>query len=87
MVYAACTEAIAKAWISNISDKKDTATAIGTFTALQSIFTLLASSIAGLIWYQFGSPTIFTATGIITVFVVIYLLHFLLKNNKRKREI
>jgi MFS family permease len=78
-IYAACTEGIAKAWISNISDKKDTATAIGTFTAFQSIFTLLASSIAGLIWYQFGSTAIFTATGIITVFVVIYLSRFLFK--------
>ncbi len=33
-VYAAATEGIAKAWISNVSDSKDTATAIGTYSGL-----------------------------------------------------
>jgi MFS family permease len=36
-IYAAATEGISKAWISNITDKKDTATAIGTFSGFQSI--------------------------------------------------
>ncbi|HRI61070.1 MAG TPA: MFS transporter, partial [Saprospiraceae bacterium] len=36
-IYAAATEGVAKAWITNICEKKDTATAIGTFTAFQSI--------------------------------------------------
>lgn len=35
-VYASATEGISKAWISNITDKKDTATAIGTFSGFQS---------------------------------------------------
>ncbi|MDB5274589.1 MAG: transporter [Chitinophagaceae bacterium] len=78
-IYAASTEGIAKAWISNISERKDTATAIGTFTAFQSIFTLLASSIAGIMWYSFGSTTVFITTSIIIVFVVLYLSQFLLK--------
>jgi MFS family permease len=43
-----------KAWITNITDKKDTATAIGTYTGLQSICTMLASSLTGLIWFRFG---------------------------------
>ena len=30
-IYAAATEGISKAWISNIIEKKDTATAIGTY--------------------------------------------------------
>ena len=48
-IYAAATEGISKAWISNITDKKDTATAIGTYAGFQSICTMLASSFAGLI--------------------------------------
>ena len=36
-VYAAATEGVSKAWISNICDKKDTATAIGTYSGFQSI--------------------------------------------------
>ena len=73
-IYAAATEGISKAWISNISDKKDTATAIGTYTAFQSICTMIASTIAGIIWYKFGPGTTFLVTGIATVLVIIYFL-------------
>ena len=77
-VYASATEGISKAWISNISDKKDTATAIGTFTAFQSICTMLASSLAGLIWYNFSATATFIITGIGTTGIIVY---FLLKVN------
>ena len=80
-VYAAATEGISKAWISNVSDKKDTATAIGTYSAFQSICTMFASSLAGIIWYQFGANTTFLITAIATMFVVIYFTFFI-KINK-----
>ena len=73
-IYAAATEGIAKAWISNISDKKDTATAIGTYTGFQSICSLFASSFTGLIWYQWGSTAAFIATAVVTLLVIIYFL-------------
>jgi MFS family permease len=73
-IYASATEGISKAWISNITDKKDTATAIGTFSALQSICTMLASSLTGLIWFQFGVKTAFLITATVTVFVMVYFL-------------
>ncbi|MFC2110569.1 MFS transporter [Bacteroidota bacterium] len=73
-IYAAATEGISKAWISNITDKKDTATAIGTFSGFQSICTMLASSIAGLIWFQFGAIITFLITAIATLFIAIYIL-------------
>jgi len=73
-IYASATEGISKAWISNITEKKDIATAIGTFTGLQSIFTMLASSFTGLIWFQFGAKTAFIMTGIATLFVITYFL-------------
>lgn len=78
-IYAAATEGISKAWISNITDKKDTATAIGTFTAFQSIFTMIASSLAGFIWYEFGAQVLFISTALAVVCVVLY---FLLAVNK-----
>ena len=82
-IYAAATEGISKAWISNITDKADTATAIGTYTGFQSICTMLASSLAGLIWYQFGASATFLVTGTATVFVILYFLFFVkLKNEK-----
>jgi MFS family permease len=73
-IYAAATEGISKAWISNIVDKKDTATAIGNFSGLQSIFTMLSSSLAGLLWIQFGASVTFIITAITTLFVILYLL-------------
>lgn len=73
-LYAAATEGISKAWISNIIDKKDVATAIGTFSGLQSICTLLASSLTGIIWFQFGASAAFITTGIVTIGVAIYLV-------------
>lgn len=76
-VYAAATEGISKAWISNISDKKDTATAIGTYSAFQSICALIASSLAGLIWYQFGASATFITAGIVTILIIIYFAFFM----------
>jgi MFS family permease len=73
-LYSAATEGISKAWISNISDKKDTATAIGTYSAFQSVCTMLASSFAGLIWYNFGADVTFILTGFVTTIVVVYFL-------------
>ena len=73
-IYAAATEGIAKAWISNITDKKDTATAIGTYAGFQSICTMLASSLAGLIWYRFGASETFMVTGIATILILLYFV-------------
>jgi MFS family permease len=73
-IYAAATEGVSKAWISNIVNKNDVATAIGNFTGFQSIFTMLASSLTGLIWYTYGAATAFIITSIITLLIVIYII-------------
>jgi len=73
-VYAAATDGVSTAWISNLSDKKDTATAIGIFKAFQSICTMIASSLAGFIWYEYGAKPVFIISSIVTVFVFFYLL-------------
>ncbi|PWA07401.1 MFS transporter [Flavobacterium psychrotolerans] len=76
-IYAAATEGISKAWISNITNKEDVATAIGTYSGFQSIGTMLASSLAGLIWYQFGASATFILTGITTILIILYFLFFI----------
>ena len=73
-IYASATEGISKAWISNITDKKDTATAIGTFSGFQSICTMLASSLAGLIWFQFGATMTFLVSASATLLVILYMV-------------
>ena len=72
-LYAASTEGVSKALISNIAEKDKTATAIGFYTSFASIFTLLASSLAGLIWYLAGMKTMFILSGAGVMCVVVYL--------------
>jgi MFS family permease len=73
-LFYSCNEGISKAWISKIADKKDTATAIGMFSGLQSIATLIASSLAGFIWYKFGSLYTFVITASVAVLVAAYIM-------------
>lgn len=75
-VYAAATEGIAKAWITNLAHQQNTATAIGFYTSGQSICSLMASVTAGFIWYNFGSAALFYSTAIVAVIVFLYLLIF-----------
>ena len=78
-LYAAATDGVIKAWITNIAHDKNTATAVGFYTSCQSICTLLASTIAGLLWDGFGSFYTFIATALIAALVMLY---FLLKFRK-----
>ncbi|MFI5129988.1 MAG: MFS transporter [Chitinophagales bacterium] len=73
-IYAAATEGITKAWITNIAHSKNTATAIGFYTSCESICTLVASIIAGMIWSGFGSIYTFLITAIISIIVLVYFL-------------
>ncbi len=72
-LYAAATESVSKAWISNIAPKSETGTAIGTYMGFQSIAALIASSMAGLLWQSFGSMAAFIITAVVTMIVVFYL--------------
>ena len=71
-LYAACTEGIAKAWISNLVVPEETGTAIGTYAALSSICALVASTLAGFLWYQFGAAYAFGFTATVVGILIIY---------------
>ncbi len=75
-LYAAATEGVSKAWISNIVDKTETATAIGTYSGFQSVCALIASSLCGLLWYNFGAMITFLITAAVSFIVIIYLVFF-----------
>lgn len=64
-IYAAATEGISKAWISNLVPKTETASAIGLYTGLQSIAALIASSLAGFLWLKTGPVFVFLLTATI----------------------
>ncbi|MCB9301740.1 MAG: MFS transporter [Lewinellaceae bacterium] len=73
-LYAALTEGIAKAWISHLAEQRDMATAIGAYEGLRSITTLLASTLAGIIWYQFSPTALFGLTAILVMGIVLYFV-------------
>jgi MFS family permease len=73
-IYAAATEGISKAWVSNLAHRENTATAIGFYTSCESICTLLASIITGWLWQDFGSSLAFFMTAFVAVLVLVYFL-------------
>ncbi|MCO6475950.1 MAG: MFS transporter [Phaeodactylibacter sp.] len=73
-LYAAFTEGVAKAWISNLAGAEQRATAIGTYEGLRSVATLLASALAGLVWLQFGPEVLFGATAALVLGITGYFL-------------
>jgi MFS family permease len=83
-IYAAATEGISKAWITNISKDENTATAVGTFSAFQSIVAMAASVLAGLIWFYFGASVTFLVTAIATAGVIVYFLKLNITSEKLK---
>jgi len=71
-IYGAATEGVGKAWLTNIAGKNDTATAIGTYTAFQSICTLIASSLTGLLWLKAGSTAALFLPALIAIIIACY---------------
>ncbi len=72
-IYAAATEGISKALISNLVPKNETASAIGFFTGWNSIAALVASSATGFIWYAASPEIAFALSAGGSVIAAIYL--------------
>ena len=73
-LYASATEGISKALITNLSGKSDTATAIGFFSSFSSVFSLIASSLGGFIWFNYSSKTMFLFSAMGVMMVSVYFL-------------
>ncbi len=78
-IYAAATEGIAKAWVSNVSNESEQATALGLFASLQSLSIMLASFIAGVVWSGLGANVVFLISALASLLVAFYF--FILKLN------
>ncbi len=72
-IYAAASEGVAKAWITNSVPKSETATALGFFSGMGSIIALLSSVLAGLLWSAFSPEVTFVVSAAGAVVVVFYL--------------
>ncbi|MEW5846629.1 MAG: MFS transporter [Bacteroidota bacterium] len=75
-LYAASTEGVLKAWLANNLPKTKTATGIGLYNSLQSVATLIASSMAGLIWVIGGSSIVFVISAVGAALAGTYLFIF-----------
>lgn len=71
--YAAGTESVSKALISNLVEKKDIATAMGFFNSLNSVMTMFSSIIAGFLWSVFFPSLPFFVSAIVALSVALYL--------------
>jgi MFS family permease len=81
-IYAASTESISKAWISNISNKQDVATAIGFYTSFGSLFTMLASVLAGFLWSTFSPSVTFVVSSAGAMVCAAYFKFGIIKHHK-----
>ena len=73
-LYAASTEGVAKAWLSNLADRADTGAALGTFGGLSSLAALLASMGAGALWQWAGPAWTFGVAAVAALSVATYLV-------------
>jgi MFS family permease len=82
-IFMASTEGISKALISNITNEKETATAIGTYAGFQSISSMIASAATGFIWYKSGPEFALMFSAIVSAMVGFYFIFFVkISNNK-----
>ncbi len=83
-IYAAATEGISKAWLSNTVDRNKTATALGLYGSLQSICTLISSTLAGIVWVIWGASFTFIVASTLAISALIWLLLVPVRNESSK---
>ncbi|HKI77387.1 MAG TPA: MFS transporter [Ignavibacteriaceae bacterium] len=73
-IYAAATEGIAKAWVSDLIPDEKRGTAIGLLTMLSSLAIMSGSFLTGFLWDIYGSQVPFLISSIVSFGVVIAFL-------------
>ena len=68
-IYAASTEGVVKAWVSDLIPDEQRGSAIGLLTMFSSFAIMLGSFIAGVLWDQFGSMIPFLLSSIVSAVV------------------
>jgi MFS family permease len=74
-IYAASTEGVSKAWVSDLITDEQRGSAIGLLTMLSSFSVMLGSFLTGILWDQFGSaiPFLLSATvSLVIAFIVFF---------------
>ncbi|MFM2387171.1 MAG: hypothetical protein RL660_1928 [Bacteroidota bacterium] len=72
-IFAACSEGLGKALLTNTCAKEDAGKAIGFFTAAQSLATFLASASAGYLWHLGYAHISFYASAAVACIIALIL--------------
>ncbi|MGE5352708.1 MAG: MFS transporter [Acidobacteriota bacterium] len=75
-IYAASTEGITKAWISDLIRDENRGSAIGLFTMLSSFAVMAGSLITGILWDRFGSSVPFIISSVVSLLIAFVLFFF-----------
>lgn len=73
-IYAASTEGVSKAWISDLIPNEQRGSAIGLLTMLSSFAIMFGSFLTGVLWDKFGSQIPFIISAIISLIIGITVL-------------
>ena len=84
-LYAAATEGVAKAWVSDLIPDNIRGTGIGLLTMLSSFSMMLGSFLTGFLWDKFGSSVPFLVSSVVSIAVAVIFL-FVTRNNQRKNK-
>lgn len=74
-IYAASTEGVSKAWISDLIPSEQRGSAIGLLTMLSSFSVMLGSFLTGILWDRFGSSFPFLLSAISGLLIAM-IIHF-----------
>ncbi len=72
-IYAAFSEGVVKAWVSDLVPDKKRASAIGLLTMLSGFAILFGSFLTGLLWDKFGPSVPFIISGIVSLLAAFLL--------------
>jgi len=72
-LYAASSEGISKAWISDFVPYEQKGTAIGLLAMLNSFAIMLGSMLTGILWDQFGSFVPFMISSIVSLVIALII--------------
>jgi len=61
-------------WVSTIVQRNYVAIAIGFYTSMQSISTLITGSVDGWYWYAFSPATTFGVSSVGAILAIFYLM-------------
>ncbi|MGE5457084.1 MAG: MFS transporter [Methanococcaceae archaeon] len=73
-IYAASTEGVAKAWVSDLIADESRGTAIGLLTMLSSLAVMAGSILTGLLWDAFGPQIPFFISSAVSLVVALLLI-------------